>query len=93
MPQRHRPELSESVMAEPLVGTRRSPRTFGSDRVCDAPGCLTRLSIYNGGSFCASHSAHRVWRPARLTPEDELSMDTPAIDVVSVAEAEPRDAA
>jgi len=83
MPQRHRPELSESVMAEPLVGSRRTPRTFGPDRVCEAPECRTRLSIYNGGSFCASHSAHRVWRPTRLTP----------VDTLPVPDRPPRDAA
>ena len=41
MPQRHRPELSESVTGEPLVGYRRTPRTFRADRVCEVSGCTT----------------------------------------------------
>ena len=72
MPQRHHAELTESVMAEPLIGSRRTPRTFDADRVCRAPGCRTRLSIYNSGAFCASHNAHRVWKTSRITPQDEV---------------------
>ena len=67
MPQRHRPELSESVVGEPLVGYRRAPRTFRPDRVCDAPGCSTRLSIYNDGTFCSAHGPHQVWARSRGT--------------------------
>lgn len=59
MPQRHRPELSEAVLGEPLVGYRRSPRTFSPDRVCAHRGCTTRLSIYNSGPRCAAHSPFR----------------------------------
>ena len=65
MPQRHRPELSESVAGEPLIGYRRAPRTFRSDRVCDVPGCSTRLSIYNDGSCCAAHASYRMWTSRR----------------------------
>ena len=66
-------------MADPLVGYRRHPRTFQADRVCAAPDCATRLSIYNSGSFCAPHSAHRLWRSTRLTPVNEApSPDEPA---------------
>ena len=73
MPQRHHSEFIEAVMAEPLLGSRRTPRTFDAHRVCDAPGCRTRLSIYNSGAFCASHNAHRVWKASRITPQDEVS--------------------
>jgi hypothetical protein len=59
MQPRHRPETSESVMAEPFQGYRRSPRTFAADRICLAAGCTTRLSIYNGDSFCAAHGSMR----------------------------------
>ena len=59
MPQRHRPELSESVAGERLVGYRRSARTFGRDRTCTHHGCTTRLSMYNSGSLCALHSPFR----------------------------------
>jgi hypothetical protein len=59
MPQRHRPELSESVAGERLVGYRRSARTFGRDRTCAHRGCTTRLSMYNSGSLCALHAPFR----------------------------------
>ena len=64
MQPRHRPEASQSIMAEAFLGARRSPRTFRADRICAAPGCATRLSIYNAGSVCASHNPHRI-RPRR----------------------------
>jgi hypothetical protein len=60
MPQRHRPELSESVSGEPLGTYRRTPRTFGSGRTCAVPGCPTVLSIYNGAKHCAVHSPNRL---------------------------------
>lgn len=56
MPQRHRPELSEAVAGERLVGYRRTARTFSPDRVCAQPRCTTRLSIYNSGTRCAVHT-------------------------------------
>ena len=55
MPQRHRPELSESVSGEPMVTYRRTPRTFASGRTCAVAGCPTVLSIYNSGKRCAAH--------------------------------------
>lgn len=60
MPQRHRPELSEAVSGERLVGYRRSIRTFGTDRTCAFEGCTTRLSRYNSGSLCSTHSPYRA---------------------------------
>jgi hypothetical protein len=33
----------------------RANRTYSSGRVCEAPGCTTRLSIYNKWSFCWQH--------------------------------------
>ena len=59
MPQRHRPELSESVAGERLVGYRRSARTFGRDRICAHGGCTTKLSMYNSGTLCAVHTPFR----------------------------------
>jgi hypothetical protein len=38
MPQRRRPELSESVSGEPLVTSRRARRTFHPERICAVPG-------------------------------------------------------
>ena len=82
MQPRHRPESSESVMAEPFVGHRRSPRTFSAGRTCAAPGCGTRLSIYNSGSLCASHaggrggrrSRHQVNAPAPDAPDPDARL-------------------
>ncbi len=68
MPQRHRPELSESVAGGPLVGHRRTPRIFRADRVCETPGCSTRLSIYNDGTVCSTHSRHLLWGPRPSRP-------------------------
>jgi hypothetical protein len=59
MQPRHTPDASERVMAEPFVGVRRNPRTYRPDRVCAAPGCRTRLSIYNSTPVCAEHNPHR----------------------------------
>jgi hypothetical protein len=46
--------------ATPSPGTpRREGRGFvdsyGHDRICASPGCLTRLSQYNGRSVCGVH--------------------------------------
>jgi hypothetical protein len=30
--------------------------TSGHDRVCEAPGCATKLSIYNLGAHCWQHA-------------------------------------
>lgn len=72
--QRHRPELSEALTGERLVGHRRSARTFAANRVCDHRGCTTRLSIYNSGTLCAVHSPFRSVAAdavAGLIPEGE----------------------
>ena len=61
MPQRHRPELVESIAGEPLVTYRRPPRTFRRDRVCAAPECTTHLSIYNSGLYCSAHGPFGLW--------------------------------
>ena len=66
MPQRHRPELVESIAGEPLVAYRRAPRTFRAGRVCAAHGCTTHLSIYNSGKYCATHGPYRPWSVASL---------------------------
>jgi hypothetical protein len=64
MTQRHRPELADAVSADPLGSYRRTPRTFGRDRTCALPGCLTVLSIYNSSKHCAAHGARHL----RVTP-------------------------
>ena len=77
MPQRHRPELSELVMGEPLVGYRRSARTYGTDRRCAHEGCITRLSIYNAGTLCAVHAS---FRSAVADATLRIVSDTPDLD-------------
>ena len=76
MPQRHRPELVESIAGEPLSGYRRAPRTFRRDRICAAPDCTTRLSIYNSSSYCAAHGPHRAWPLLGIHTDFEPPKDT-----------------
>ena len=45
-----------SIGATPVRGRGRPARTYRSGRVCAFPECATRLSIYNGGTFCAGHA-------------------------------------
>jgi hypothetical protein len=61
------------VAGEPLVGYRRTPRTFRADRVCEASGCTTRLSIYNDGSVCSAHGPHRAWGSRRTGAADSMA--------------------
>jgi hypothetical protein len=71
MQARHAGDGSERVLGEPFTGATRSPRTYRPDRVCAAPGCATRLSIYNGTAVCASHNAHRARPPGSEAPADD----------------------
>jgi hypothetical protein len=73
MPQRHRPELADAVSADPLGSYRRTPRTFGRDRTCALPGCLTVLSIYNSSKHCAAHGAKQLRVPPARAPESTLT--------------------
>jgi hypothetical protein len=41
----------------------RTNRTYPADRVCDADGCDTRLSIYNGSMLCWQHEPARIRLP------------------------------
>ena len=36
-------------------GSERPSRRYRQGRVCQEPGCSTRLSIYNDGKHCALH--------------------------------------
>ena len=74
MPQRHRPELSEAVAGERLVGYRRSARTFAQGRTCQHGGCTTRLSIYNSGKLCALHAAYKAAGIDSLLAEDPAQL-------------------
>ena len=43
------------MRATSLSGNDRPSRSFGGGRVCREPGCSTRLSIYNNGTYCYQH--------------------------------------
>jgi hypothetical protein len=51
----------------------RPSRTEARDRVCTAPGCQTRLSVYNARTTCWQHTdiAFPNYRGRRLAPEGE----------------------
>lgn len=51
-----------SVAATSLLGNDRPSARFLPGRICDEPGCETRLSIYNDGHFCALHQPMSVPR-------------------------------
>jgi hypothetical protein len=46
------------------VWADRPNPTYPADRVCDAHGCDTRLSIYNGATLCWQHEPVHI-RPPR----------------------------
>ena len=50
-------ESERTVGGRGLQGTGPRSRTFARGRLCAEPGCGTRLSIYNEGSFCSQHQA------------------------------------
>ncbi len=45
------------------VWTGRPNRTYPAGRECDADGCDTRLSIYNGSTLCWQHEPARIRLP------------------------------
>lgn len=49
----HRDEASHTRPIEEVRARR--PATYGAGRTCDAPGCETVLSRYNGANQCARH--------------------------------------
>lgn len=51
-----------AVKGTPISGNDRPSRSFGKNRVCDEPGCKTRLSIYNRGKYCYQHEPMAVPR-------------------------------
>ena len=48
---------------------RNLPRSAGG-RVCDEPGCVTQLSVYNEQEFCALHAVMVVPRMRGKILED-----------------------
>jgi hypothetical protein len=51
-----------SVGAHAIAGADVPSRRFKAGRICRNPGCGTRLSIYNEGSFCYQHEPMTVPR-------------------------------
>jgi len=49
-------EATTYVRGERVDRTPRPGRTYPPGRVCAAPTCRTRLSIYNPERFCWSHA-------------------------------------
>ena len=47
------------MMGHRLVALGVSSRVYAAGRVCAAPDCATRLSIYNPLSYCSLHAALR----------------------------------
>jgi hypothetical protein len=47
--------MDDRVGGERISSDDRASRRFTSGRVCNEPGCGTRLSIYNDGRYCALH--------------------------------------
>ncbi|HEX9122412.1 MAG TPA: hypothetical protein VF984_03505 [Actinomycetota bacterium] len=56
--------MSQYTYGQPLKGGTIA--TYSRKRFCAAPGCSTRLSIYNSSQFCWLHDSHGP-RP-RLSP-------------------------
>jgi len=46
-------------MGHRLVAVGMPSRVYAAGRVCAAPGCVTRLSIYNPLAYCSLHAALR----------------------------------
>jgi hypothetical protein len=51
-------------MGHRVVALGKPARTYASGRVCAAPGCSTRLSIYNPLPYCALHRSQQSRRLA-----------------------------
>ena len=52
------------LMGHRVVALGRPVHTYASGRVCAAPSCSTRLSIYNPLGYCALHHSQRFRRVA-----------------------------
>jgi hypothetical protein len=44
-----------AIGATPISGPDRPSRAFAKGRLCRHPGCGTRLSMYNQGTYCYVH--------------------------------------
>ncbi len=52
------------LMGHRVVALGRPAQTYASGRVCAAPSCSTRLSIYNSLGYCALHHSQHFRRVA-----------------------------
>jgi len=41
----------------------KANRTYGNGRVCEEPGCETKLSVYNKWKFCWQHEPVHTYIP------------------------------
>jgi hypothetical protein len=51
-----------AIGGTPISGPDRPSRSFTKGRLCQDPGCETRLSIYNNGRYCYLHEPMAVPR-------------------------------
>jgi hypothetical protein len=55
------PLEDDEAIGEPIIGAEHHRvKAYPRDRVCEHPGCSTRLSVYNYGSLCAAHDERGV---------------------------------
>jgi hypothetical protein len=48
--------MAEQVRGERISSIEGRTRRSAAGRVCDDPGCETKLSIYNDGRHCSLHA-------------------------------------
>ena len=53
---------SEGIKAKSVRGLPKPNKTYGSERICAEPGCITTLSVYNRSDRCYTHASPRVPR-------------------------------
>ena len=55
----------------------RANRTYSTGRVCDEPGCETKLSIYNKWRYCWQHEPVHAYVP-RGKRKSKMAAEPPA---------------
>ena len=69
--------MSTHLNASRPTGRQRRLKTYGSERICSAESCSTRLSKYNRNNECHSHAPRRFPRTRGV-----LGEQTPGSSVV-----------
>ena len=54
--------ITEAIGATTVVRGDKPSKAYAKDRVCNEPGCDTKLSIYNRGKYCYLHQPITVPR-------------------------------